>query len=193
MLWRAQTNLNGEFVFDTDSVFDVNDYSTWPERLHIRVGGQLESPTQYNTLESFAQDKWQVTDRLTVSAGIRYDLDVFPLDNEYNPFFGSGAIGVPGELGGQGIGTPADLGGRMYPVDYNNWAPRTSFAYDVTGDGRSVCAADTASSTTRPWGMPSLSTRGTRHTAARSPRAFRRTPPTPARAWAWRPAQTCAG
>lgn len=138
MLWRDQGNQNGTFAFDTDDPFDVNDYATWPERLSIRVGGQLTSPSTFHTLESFAQDKWQVTDRLTVSAGIRYDLEVFPLDNDYNPFFGPNAIGVPTALGGQGVGSPADLGGRTYPIDYNNWAPRTSFAYDLAGDGRSV-------------------------------------------------------
>ena len=138
MLWRDQGNQNGTFIFDTDMPFDVNDFSTWPERLNVRVGGQLMYPSEFHTLESFAQDKWQVTDRLTISAGFRYDLEIFPIANDYNPFFGPDAIGVPSALGGPGIGSPANLGGRTYPIDYNNWAPRTSFAYDLTGDGRSV-------------------------------------------------------
>ena len=47
MLWRSQNNLNGNFVFrnPNDILFDPNEYTTWPSRLHIRVGGQLESAT----------------------------------------------------------------------------------------------------------------------------------------------------
>ena len=140
MLWRSQNNLNGNFVFrnPNDVLFDPNDYTSWPSRLHIRVGGQLESATEYHTLEAFVQDKWQVTDRLTLSFGGRYDLEVFPLPNDYNPFFET-ATNVGGFQAAPALGITSPLSsGRTYPIDYNNWAPRTSFAYDVTGDGRSV-------------------------------------------------------
>ena len=118
MNWRNQSTQNGVFNFNTDRVFDADDYTTWPERLNIRVGGQLEVPHRFYTLEAYAQDKWAVNDRLTLSLGARYDLEVFPLDNPDNPFF--------------------DGLDRRYPIDMNNIAPRTSFAYDLGGDGRSV-------------------------------------------------------
>ena len=118
MNWRDQSTQNGVFSFNTDRVFDPDDYTTWPERLNIRVGGQLEVPHRFYTLEAYAQDKWAVNDRLTLSLGARYDLEVFPLDNPNNPFF-------------DGLDRP-------YPIDMNNIAPRTSFAYDLGGDGRSV-------------------------------------------------------
>ncbi len=118
MNWRNQSTQNGQFNFNTDRVFDQDDYSTWPERLYIRAGGQLEVPHRFYTLEAYAQDKWSVNDRLTLSLGARYDLEVFPLENPNNPFF----VGMD----------------RAYPIDGNNFAPRTSFAYDLAGDGRSV-------------------------------------------------------
>ncbi len=118
MNWRDQSTQNGTFHFNTDRVFDPGDYSTWPERLFIRVGGQLEVPHRFYTLEAYAQDKWAVNDRLTLSLGARYDLEVFPLENPNNPYF--------------------DGLGRRYPIDMDNIAPRTSFAYDLAGDGRSV-------------------------------------------------------
>ncbi len=55
--------------------------------------------------------------RLTLSLGLRYDLEVIPLREEDNPRFPD----------------PAD-----YPVDRNNLAPRLGFAFDPGGDGRSV-------------------------------------------------------
>ena len=122
MLWRDQGNLNGRFNFGGNQSFHRDDYSTYPEWMDIRVGGQQYVPTLYNTLEAYAQDKWGVSDRLTLSLGVRYDLEVFPIANDNNPWLGQFNGGPNGS----------------YPVDYNNISPRTSFAYDVTGDGRSV-------------------------------------------------------
>ena len=121
MLWRDQGSMNGQFRFGTNLPFHRDDFSTYPEYMNIRVGGQEYVSTQYNTLEAYAQDKWGVSDRLTLSLGARYDLEVFPIANEHNPWLGQ-------FNGGNGT----------YPVDYNNVSPRTSFAYDVVGDGRSV-------------------------------------------------------
>ncbi|MCY4505866.1 MAG: carboxypeptidase regulatory-like domain-containing protein [Acidobacteria bacterium] len=122
MLWRQQSDMNGLFEFGTNRAFHRDDFSTYPEVLSIRVGGQLYTPTRYNTLEAYAQDKWQISDRMTFNLGVRYDLEVFPLENPNNPW--------AGQFNGGPEGT--------YPIDYNNVSPRTSFAYDVEGDGRSV-------------------------------------------------------
>ncbi len=122
MLWRDQGNLNGRFGFGGNLPFHRDDFSTYPEWVDIRVGGQQYVPTLYNTLEAYSQDKWGVTDRLTLNLGVRYDLEVFPLENPDNPWRGQFNGGAEGN----------------YPIDWNNWSPRTSFAYDVAGDGRSV-------------------------------------------------------
>ena len=122
MLWRDQGGLNGRFGFGGNMPFHRDDFSTYPEWVDIRVGGQQYVPTLYNTLEAYAQDKWGVSDRLTLNLGVRYDLEVFPLENPDNPWRGQFNGGAEGN----------------YPIDYNNFSPRTSFAYDVAGDGRSV-------------------------------------------------------
>ena len=111
-------DLNGQFYFDSDRVFDPMDPYTYPNRLRVRVGnpeGQaIEYPVQ--TWEAFFQDKWAVNDRLTFSLGIRYDLEMFRSGITDNPLLPQGGD----------------------PVDKNNVSPRTSFAYDLLGDGRSV-------------------------------------------------------
>jgi hypothetical protein len=58
-----------------------------------------------------------MTPRLTLSLGLRYDLEVTPITATANPFF-------------------ADP--EKYPLDKNNFQPRFGFAYDVEGNGRGV-------------------------------------------------------
>jgi outer membrane receptor protein involved in Fe transport len=68
-------------------------------------------------LGAFLQDKWRVNDRLTLSLGLRYDLERIPIEELDNPRF-------------------SDSGD--YPVDGNNFAPRVGFSWDPRGDGRTV-------------------------------------------------------
>ena len=113
-----ESDLGGRFNFDGDLRFDPNNPSTYPERLRVRVGNPLGQTFDFNlaTYEVFAQDKWSMTDRLTASLGVRYDLEVFRSGVTDNPMFPSGGD----------------------PIDTNNFSPRLSLAYDLTGDGRSV-------------------------------------------------------
>ncbi len=78
----------------------------------------------------YAQDEWQVTDRLTLNLGVRYELDT-PL-TEVNGLL---ANLIPG-VGNFAVGSPElpDL----HRMDTNNFGPRAGFAYRVTEDGRTT-------------------------------------------------------
>ena len=110
-------NLNGTFVFHGNDPFSPADPRTYPERLNIRVPGRSALSMKAHRLGAFTQDKWKVGRRLTLSLGLRYDLEVIPFREEDNPRFPD----------------PSD-----YPVDRNNLAPRVGFAFDPRGDGRMV-------------------------------------------------------
>ncbi len=113
----SQDNWNGIFVMGSDRPFDPNDFRTYPERLQIRVPGALEFSMKGHYFGLFAQDTWRLNDRLTLSLGLRYDLERIPIEELNNPEFPN----------------PDD-----YPVDTNNLAPRVGFAWDFAGDGRTV-------------------------------------------------------
>jgi hypothetical protein len=114
----AQDNWNGTFFFSTSNVpFDRNNPRTYPDRLQIRVPGPSEYTQKEHFFTAFAQDKWRTSDRLTLSLGLRYDLEKIPLQELDNPRFSN-----------------VD----DYPVDTNNISPRVGFAYDLKGDGKSV-------------------------------------------------------
>jgi carboxypeptidase family protein len=113
----SQINENGTFSFNSDLAFDPANPRTYPERLSVRMGTYNEFINNH-TYAFYAQDKWKIAGSSTLSIGVRYDLEIIPLDEKDNPLF------------------PA--GNKHYPVDKNNVAPRIGFTHSLDADGRSV-------------------------------------------------------
>jgi hypothetical protein len=110
-----QTNANGTFIFSTDLAFDAANPRTYPERLQILVPSPESTYMSSKIFVGFFQDKYQ-RGHLTANVGVRYDLEVIPLNNRNNPFLPDGG----------------------YAVDKNNIAPRLGFAYNPGGTGKGV-------------------------------------------------------
>jgi hypothetical protein len=81
----------------------------------------------------YLRDSYRLTPRLTFNFGLRWDY--FGVVKEKNNLFyqfdpaNGGSLVQVGSSGG-----PSNL----YNPDYNNFAPRVAFAYDLTGKGRTV-------------------------------------------------------
>jgi hypothetical protein len=111
---QNQGNLNGTFSFGvSDAVFNSADPRTYPDRFSIRVGGPSIFYEKAHYVASFVQDKWRLNRRLTMSLGLRYDVEIIPLSETDDPL-------VDG-----------------YPIDKNNFQPRVGVTYDL-GEGRSI-------------------------------------------------------
>ena len=109
----TQDNLNGTFSFSrSNGPFDPANPFTYPDRFQIRVPGQGGSFNKSQSLGAFIQDKWKVGDALTLTLGLRYDVEKVTLPEVDNPLFES----------------PDD-----YPVDTNNIQPRLGLAYNLGG------------------------------------------------------------
>jgi hypothetical protein len=105
----TQDNLNGTFSFSQNNLpFNPANPRTYPDRFSIRVPGAGRSLNKSRSLGAFVQDKWKVSDNLTLTAGLRYDLEMVDLPERDNPLFASEDDS---------------------PVDKNNWQPRLGFAY----------------------------------------------------------------
>jgi hypothetical protein len=101
--------------------------------------GSSRSAYRSNTLSPFINDVWQVTSRLTINVGLRYEYvgwwrELHNLEGAFNPALGKiGYHKVPANI-------PATLAPLIikqddtYPAgiiapDKNNWAPRAGIAY----------------------------------------------------------------
>jgi hypothetical protein len=82
----------------------------------------------------FFQDDWRVSSKLTLNIGIRYEYFVRPTET-------GGFQGYLDKAGIMQTGSPVTdativKGNNWFKTDWNNFAPRFGFAYDVRGDGK---------------------------------------------------------
>jgi hypothetical protein len=111
----------GEYRFGSLTAFDAFSPSSFVRN----VGSDGNIPySDFGVAEwsLYAQDEWQVTPRLTATAGLRWDVQSY-LDDPARVIDAEQAFGI--ETG-------------VAPVDNNNLSPRLMLAYDLRGDGRSV-------------------------------------------------------
>jgi len=88
--------------------------------------GKAERFVKVNAFNLFFQDAWQLTRRLNLNFGLRYEY-FGPLHSDYKDL----AVFVPGKgllIQGNGIDS-------IFPPDRNNFAPRFGFAWQPTGKG----------------------------------------------------------
>jgi hypothetical protein len=89
----------------------------------------------------YAQDQWRVLPRLTIDAGVRYELPLPFVDkNDALNAFHPGVQSTRFPDAPAGLVYPGDAGvpRGTYATDKNNLAPRLGAVWDLTGDGRTT-------------------------------------------------------
>jgi hypothetical protein len=104
----------------------------------IQISDQIPSRASYLAL--YVQDDWRITDRLTLNAGLRWEVE-FPRRvvgnkmNSFDPLAINPVSGTPGVVTFAGQdGTPE----RAFQTDWNNFGPRFGFAYRLPGKRETV-------------------------------------------------------
>jgi outer membrane receptor protein involved in Fe transport len=76
-------------------------------------------------LSFFAQDSWQLTPRLTLNYGLRWDYDPPPSEGSGHPFYTATNLNDPANVAIAPKGTP------LWQASKDNFAPRLGFAYVI--------------------------------------------------------------
>jgi hypothetical protein len=134
---KVGTDLNkvhvfNDFFFNGLGSFSYNSLADFQNRLPASFTRALPyTPTSGNPVALFdvyeaavyAQDEWQVTPKLFVTYGLRYDVSRFPTTPAANPLLASGVLAIRNDV---------------QPSDHNNIAPRFGFTFDPGANGRQV-------------------------------------------------------
>lgn len=123
VLNRFWNNSLGTFSFNSPLDFQNANPSRYTRFISATPGGTLPIASyQVNEVALYAQDEWQVSPRLFVTYGLRYDLTWYPTEV------------VPNQL----LLDRFALDVRNQPVDNNNVSPRFGFTFDPRADGTQV-------------------------------------------------------
>ena len=87
----------------------------------------------------WVQDDWKVLPRLTLNLGLRWEPYLPPVDHQGPcPGFLPGVHSTVAPGAPTGLIFSGDIRDTIYPSDWNNFAPRAGFAWDVTGRSNTV-------------------------------------------------------
>lgn len=106
----------------------VSFFEGLPNKAQLLTGNPARNLSSQN-FAAFVQDDWRVIPRLTLNLGLRWEYDgvVHDQNNQlanFDPIRGLVQVGA-------GITTP-------YNPDYRNFSPRLGFAWDISGNGKTV-------------------------------------------------------
>jgi len=123
---------NGTQGNHTDTGYEVSDLLAGfvDTYSHGTSTGMVGTRSWENGL--FVQDDWRITPKLTLNLGLRYDILTWPVevqDRQANFDIATDALLLAGQDGNSRA---------LVKGDYNNFGPRVGFAYQLTGDGKTV-------------------------------------------------------
>jgi hypothetical protein len=103
---------------------------------------RFDRANRYNDFAAYAQDSWKIHPRFTLNLGVRWEYYGVQHNNDpsfdSNFFLGTGSSYAEQVRNGQVFTStnPNNPIGGLWQPDYNNFAPRVGFAWDLFGDGK---------------------------------------------------------
>jgi len=156
---------NGRWIFDSTAGFleDLNNHTNKHVLLFLQQAGVGNISVEEAGTQSipqtepavFIQDAWQVTPRLNVQYGLRWEAE-----REPDPITPPNQVFYAGFIGKTSKGQEFPSDGTI-PSDNKMWQPRLGFAWDAKGDGTALLRANAGVFYGRVPGLSLASTRST--------------------------------
>ncbi len=133
---------NGFFVFAPFPITDAfASFLTGQPVVFLQGIGDFSRNIRGNQANAYVQDTYKITPKLTINAGLRYELP-FPYTELKNrvSLFEPGKQSTVRPDAPVGLLYPGDSGvpAGLIPTDYKAFAPRLGIAWDPTGSGRTL-------------------------------------------------------
>jgi outer membrane receptor for ferrienterochelin and colicin len=132
---------NPQFIYDIDARPEINGSIEIPVLVELGVAVD-PADVDNNVFGMYIQDDWQITDKLELNLGLRWDYEDNATNNDYStPQAIRDTLRAIQDLPGY------DFPSYFDPEDYitdgrdaftGAWQPRIGFSYDVFGDERTV-------------------------------------------------------
>jgi hypothetical protein len=121
--WRKLDTLNNPRAYDLMAYFVTANGGASGTPSQIVLGDQTEITVYVRNLSLFAQDTWKVAPRLTLTYGVRWELNPAPKGSL--PLYTFQGYQNPARMHITTAGTP------LYPTRWLNFAPRLAVAWQV--------------------------------------------------------------
>jgi Carboxypeptidase regulatory-like domain len=126
--YRHLTPTNGyrpwDIGYDFDSVQSLVETQV-PSYANVDSTDTSELRPIFNNLSFFAQDSWQLTSRMTLNYGVRWDYDPPPSEGTGHPFYTATNLEDPANAAIAPAGTP------LWTPSKHNFAPRLGVSYVI--------------------------------------------------------------
>ena len=117
----------------------IQTYGLGFPSVFIQGFGEPNSSLKNKPIAFFGQDTWKISRNFTLNFGVRYD---YEFTEEFAPVpFRDPLTGITLSAADVQAGQDALNVTQGFPRDGNNFAPRLGFAWDISGDGKTVIRA----------------------------------------------------
>jgi len=125
--YRRISTYNGPRAYDQFAYFTGATGATSGRSSEVVIEAQDAGSILFRNISSFAQDIWKVNPRLTITYGLRWEINPAPEGGPNHPLYTFTGYQNSKQIQLAPVGTP------LYNTTWTNFAPRLGIAYQLSG------------------------------------------------------------